>query len=65
MTKIAFSTLACPDWDFEQIVTAGMRYGYDGVEIRQVGGETDLLTVPAFRAVAVAAASREFLNRSR
>jgi sugar phosphate isomerase/epimerase len=64
MTKIAFSTLACPDWDFEQIVTAGMRYGYDGVEIRQVGGETDLLTVPAFER-SRRKASREFLNRAR
>ena len=61
MPKIAFSTLACPDWDFEQIVTAGIRYGYDGVEIRQVGGDTDLLQVPAF-APSQRAASREFLR---
>ncbi len=64
MPKIAFSTLACPTWDFEQIVTAGIRDGYDGVEIRQVGGETDLLTVPAFDR-SRRGASREFLKRAR
>ncbi len=64
MPKIAFSTLACPTWDFEQIVTAGIRDGYDGVEIRQVGGETELLKVPSF-ASSRRATSRQFLRRSQ
>jgi sugar phosphate isomerase/epimerase len=64
MPKIAFSTLACPTWDFQQIVTAGIRDGFDGVEIRQVAGDTDLLKVPAFGR-SRRAASREFVHRSR
>jgi sugar phosphate isomerase/epimerase len=60
--KIAFSTLACPAWDWEEIVAAGIRHGYDGVEIRQVAGETDLLKVPAFEP-AQRAASHELLRR--
>lgn len=64
MPKIAFSTLACPAWDFEQTITAGIRDGYDGVEIRQIGGDTDLLKVPAL-ARSRRAASREFVHRSR
>ena len=64
MPKIAFSTLACPTWEWEQIVTAGVRDGYDGVEIRQIAGETDLLKVPAFDP-SRRAASREFLQRGR
>ena len=64
MPKIAFSTLACPTWGLEQIVTAGIRHGYDGVEIRQIAGETDLLKVPAFDP-SRRAASREFLRRCR
>ena len=30
----AFSTLACPTWDFETIANKAKEYGYDGVEIR-------------------------------
>ncbi len=63
MPKIAFSTLACPAWNFEQIVTAGIRDGFDGVEIRQVAGDTNLLSVPAFQR-SRRAASREFVRRS-
>jgi sugar phosphate isomerase/epimerase len=62
--RIGFSTLACPAWDWEETVAAGIRHGYDGVEVRQIAGETDLLKVPAFSA-ARRAASRELLSRSR
>jgi len=64
MPKIAFSTLACPTWEWEQVVTAGVRDGYDGVEIRQIAGETDLLKVPPFHSTR-RAACREFLRRCR
>jgi sugar phosphate isomerase/epimerase len=64
MPKIAFSTLACPTWDWEQVVTEGIRHGYDGVEIRQIAGETDLLKVPAFEAHR-RGSSLEFLRRHR
>src|SRR5437016_8165686 len=32
--KLAFSTVACPKWDFETIASRAKEYGYDGVEIR-------------------------------
>lgn len=32
--KFAFSTVSCPEWDFEQIASRAKEYGYDGVEIR-------------------------------
>jgi sugar phosphate isomerase/epimerase len=32
--KFAFSTVACPKWDFETICARAKEYGYDGVEIR-------------------------------
>jgi len=32
--KFAFSTVACPKWDFDTIATRAKEYGYDGVEIR-------------------------------
>ena len=32
--KLSFMTWVCPDWDLSQILTAAIRYGYDGVEPR-------------------------------
>lgn len=51
---ISFSTLACPDWTFEQIAGNAGSYGYDGVEIRMIEGQTDLLARPEFAAEALA-----------
>jgi fatty-acyl-CoA synthase len=39
-TGLAFSTLACPDWSLERVVEAAGQYGYRGVELRLVDGET-------------------------
>ncbi|MGI6712109.1 MAG: sugar phosphate isomerase/epimerase family protein [Bacillota bacterium] len=37
--KFAFSTLGCPDWLWEEIITAAADIGYDGVELRGIGSE--------------------------
>ncbi|HCI79882.1 MAG TPA: hypothetical protein DHW02_09335 [Ktedonobacter sp.] len=37
--KIAYSTLACPQWTIEEAVTAAVRYGYDAIEWRLADGE--------------------------
>ena len=50
MMKLAFSTLGCPNWELDQIVETAESLGYDGVELRAVGGSLDLL------------ARREFMN---
>jgi sugar phosphate isomerase/epimerase len=49
MPHIGFSTLSCPDWSWRDIVALGPQYGYDGVEVRLVARETDLLQVPELR----------------
>jgi sugar phosphate isomerase/epimerase len=36
--RLAFSTLACPDWPFDRVLAACADYGYDGVELRMLGG---------------------------
>jgi sugar phosphate isomerase/epimerase len=41
--RISFSTLACPEWSWAQIAERAAEYGYDGVEIRLIKRETDLL----------------------
>ena len=46
--KLAFSTLGCPNWELDQIVETAERLGYDGVELRAVGGSLDLLARPEF-----------------
>jgi len=46
--RISFSTLACPDWTWEEIAGLGGSSGYDGVEIRMLKGQSDLLARPEF-----------------
>lgn len=45
----AFSTLSCPDWTFQELIENGTRFGFDGVEIRLLQRETDLLAHPDFQ----------------
>ena len=35
--RLAFSTLACPDWPLDRAIDAAFRYGYEGIELRIVG----------------------------
>ena len=37
--KLAFTTLACPNWSLEQAVAAARQYGYEGLELRLLDGE--------------------------
>ena len=43
--KIAFSTLACPDWSWHDVLHHGPAFGYQGVEVRLLNRETNLLTI--------------------
>ena len=44
--KIAFNTLGCPDWSMSEIVECARRLGYDGIEMRFLAGNIDLLAAP-------------------
>jgi len=48
--KLAFSTLGCPQWELPQVARAARAYGYQGVELRSLGGQLDLLSRPEFSA---------------
>ena len=37
---LAFSTLACPAWSLERVAEAAQPYGYGGIELRLLDGET-------------------------
>ncbi len=59
MPQVAFSTLSCPNWTWEDLLEQGPRHGYDGVEVRLLERETDLLKVPEFQPGALAQRRRE------
>lgn len=46
--KLAFATLGCPDWSFEEIVSNASRLGYDGIEFRGLQREFDLTKTKTF-----------------
>jgi len=46
--KLAFSSLGCPDFSFEQAIRAAVDYGYQAIGIRMLEGTTDLLGLPDF-----------------
>lgn len=60
--KISFSTLATPDWSWQQLLEQGPAYGYQGVEIRLLQGETDLLAREEFQPNQRAQRVRELAN---
>lgn len=47
--KIAFSTLGCPKWTWQRIVTEAQRMGYNGIELRFIADQRDLLATPEFQ----------------
>src|SRR5689334_7086907 len=59
--KLAFSTLGCPLWGLEKIAAAARAYGYEGIELRALGGSLALLDRPEFQPEAVER-TRAFLS---
>jgi sugar phosphate isomerase/epimerase len=60
--KLAFSTLGCPHWELRQIIAAARNLGYEGVELRAVGGSLDLLSRPDFGQAQLATTRAYFEN---
>jgi sugar phosphate isomerase/epimerase len=48
--KLSFSTLACPDWSFDEIINFASAYKYKGIELRGIKKELDLTKVPELSA---------------
>ncbi|MGI6152846.1 MAG: sugar phosphate isomerase/epimerase family protein [Christensenellaceae bacterium] len=44
--KTCFSTLGCPEWSFEDIISTAVDLGYDGIELRGVKNELDGTRIP-------------------
>ena len=45
---LAFSTLGCPDWSFQQITNFAVQHGYTGIELRGLKGQMDLTKCDEF-----------------
>lgn len=45
--KLAFSTLACPDWSLERAIEEAQGWGYRGLELRLIDGRLLDLDLPA------------------
>jgi sugar phosphate isomerase/epimerase len=61
--KICFSTLACPDWNLQQVIHMAVSSGYEGIELRFLEGEDSLWKLPAFQGRALTDASRMITDR--
>lgn len=46
--KLAFSTLGCPNWDLPKIIASARKWGYEGVELRALGGSLNLFNREEF-----------------
>ena len=46
--KLAFSTLGCPDWSWEEILATAKDMGFDAVEIRGIAKEIYAPAIPVF-----------------
>ncbi len=62
--KIAFSTLACPDLSWQEIVSLATDTGFDGVEVRGLGDDIFAVRAQPFSDKEIAATIRN-LNRLR
>ncbi|GAA3409173.1 sugar phosphate isomerase/epimerase family protein [Paenibacillus hodogayensis] len=56
--KLSFTTLGCPQWGLERIVTKASEYGFDGVDFRGLEGEMDIFELQPFKTGYVETRSR-------
>jgi sugar phosphate isomerase/epimerase len=60
LNQLAFSTLGCPAWDLDRIISGAVEYGYDAVEIRGYLEQMDLPLAWPFTAENRAETHRKF-----
>ena len=47
--KLCFSTLGCPDWTLDEILSTAKDLGYDSIEVRGISNELYAPKIPAFQ----------------
>jgi sugar phosphate isomerase/epimerase len=58
--KLAASTLGCPEWSLEEVIRNLSSYGYQGVEIRGIAGETQISKLADFSPTKIEQTRRRF-----
>ena len=58
---LAFSTLACPSWEWKKILNFGLEHGFSAIELRGVEGKLDLPALPLFAADRIGQTRQEIL----
>lgn len=62
---LSFSTLGCPQWPLAQILDFGATRGYQGIEIRGILGELNLVKVPGFNSASnIKVTKRQFADKN-
>ena len=59
---LAFSTLGCPDWTFPQIVDFAVKHGYQGIEVRGIQRQVDLIKCKEFSSTESRASTRKLMG---
>ena len=54
---LSFSTLGCPDWDLDQVLSFAAQHGYKGIEFRGLKRQLDILKCPEFSGASNTAAT--------
>ena len=60
--KLSFSTLGCHDYNLDQIISCGKKFGFKGVELRFVDKNVKLWELPEFGSASSLANSKRRLN---
>ena len=60
--KLSFSTIGCPDWDFKKIVLFAKENNYEGIEIRGIQRQLDLLKCNEFNTPENIIETRKFVE---
>lgn len=58
---IAFSTLACPTWEWQKVLDFAKQHGFAAIELRGLGGQMDLPSLPLFAADRIDLTKKEIL----
>ncbi len=61
--KLCFSTLACPEWTWDEILAFAKENGYSGVEVRGVLSELHVNNMPQFQPHAIEATKAQLRER--
>ena len=58
--KLTFSTLSCPGWELDRVLEYAVKYGFDGVDVRGLGGIMKTDDIVAFQPENLLATKKAF-----